>query len=291
MKPVLVVGDVVVDVLACVDGPIQPRSDTATTIRLFGGGGAANVACWLRHLGVPTTLAARVGDDPAGHEQAAGLAAQGVRLAITIDPEAPTGTVVVLVGPDGERTMLSDRGANLGLRAADLPTPPAGGHLHLSGYVLLHDGPRAAGQAALARARTAGATVSVDPASTAPLTAVGPERFVAWTRGVDLLTPNLAEARLLSGRHDPADAAAALAAEYGAVAVTLGAEGALWARGTELVHVPARPGTARDTTGAGDAFCAGLIAAWLAGLPGSEAVGRAVELAGDAVTRLGARPR
>jgi sugar/nucleoside kinase (ribokinase family) len=72
--------------------------------------------------------------------------------------DTPTGTCVVLVGPDGERTMLPDRGANDALAEADLPRDlfVPGHHLHVSGYTLLGDGSRAAGRAALARAAMAG---------------------------------------------------------------------------------------------------------------------------------------
>ncbi|HET8641643.1 MAG TPA: sugar kinase [Pseudonocardiaceae bacterium] len=290
VRPVVVVGDVVVDVLVRPVAQPLPGTDTAARVRTEGGGGAANTAAWLARLGVPVTLVARIGDDAAGREQDEALRRLGVRCALAVDPAAPTGTVVVLVGPDGERTMLTDRGANLRLAPADLPELPAGGHLHLSGYPLLHDGSRPAALAALRAARRAGLTVSVDPASTAPLAAAGPAEFIAWTRGADLLLPNLPEARLLSGREDPAQAARALAADYGAVAITLGPDGALWARGGELVRVSSRPVEIVDSTGAGDAFCAGLLAAWLDGAGGRRALRPGIELACRVLARLGARP-
>jgi sugar/nucleoside kinase (ribokinase family) len=289
-RPVVVVGDVCVDVITRATGPLHPGSDTDAVIRWAGGGGGGNIAAWLASLGVPVTLVARVGDDALGRQQTAELTRCGVRCAFTADPAAATGTIVVLVGADGERTMLADRGANLRLRTADLPSAlPPGGHLHLSGYTLLHDGPRAAGLAALRRARTAGLTTSVDPASAAPLSTAGADRFLRWTRGADLLLPNLPEARLLSGQADPRAAAHALARHYTAVAVTLGPDGALWASADTVVQVPAERTHAVDTTGAGDAFAAGLLAAWLTGADGPTAVRRGVALAATAVTRMGAR--
>ena len=75
-----------------------------------------------------------------------------MRPVVAVDPEAPTATVVVLVGPGGERTMLSDRGAAARLAVADLPPLDGVDHLHLSGYVL-GAGSRDAGLAALAAAR------------------------------------------------------------------------------------------------------------------------------------------
>jgi len=307
-----VVGDVCVDVIARSHGPLHPGSDTDASIRVTGGGAGGNIAAWLATLGVPVTLVARVGDDAAGVAQAAELRGYGVRCAFTIDPTAPTGAVVSLVSAN-DRTMLADRGANLGLAPADLPVfppgppgppgppvfpsgppGPPGAHLHLSGYTLLHPGPRPAGLAALRAARAAGATVSVDPASAAPLATVGAAAFLAWTAGADLLLPNEAEAAVLAGTPDPRAAALSLARHYGAVALTLGPGGALWAADGEVTHVPAVPVDAAqvviDPTGAGDAFGAGLLAAWLTGSTGAAALRRGVETAATAVTRLGARP-
>ena len=81
----------------------------------------------------------------------------------------------MIVEPTGERTMLPDRGANAALAPADLPVDElrAATHLHLSGYTLLDPGSRAAGLVALEHAREAGLSVSVDPASAAPLAAAG----------------------------------------------------------------------------------------------------------------------
>jgi len=109
----------------------------------------------------------------------------------------------------------------------------------------------------------AGCTVSVDPASTGPLGLYGADRWLADTEGATLVLPNAAEARLLTGCGDPSAAARALAARYPVAVVKLGADGALWASRDVLVHRPAHPATVVDTTGAGDAFAAGLLAAWL----------------------------
>ncbi len=285
----VVVGDLATDVVAVLSGEPAPGSDRPATIRSRGGGAGANVAAHLAVLGLPVVLAGCVGDDAAGTALVAELRAAGVRTAVRTVPGAASGTIVSLVEPDGQRSMLADRGANLDLRADDVPPPGPGGHLHLSGYTLLHERPRAAGLAALAAARAAGCTVSVDPASTGPLTASGVERWRADTAGVDLLVPNADEARLLSGCADVTEAARALAGRHRAVAVTLGADGALWAAGSSLVHRPAHPADVVDTTGAGDAFTAGLLSVWLTGGEPAAALDAGLARAAVVVGRPGAR--
>ncbi len=285
----VVVGDLATDVVAVLSGEPAPGSDRPATIRSRGGGAGANVAAHLAVLGLPVVLAGCVGDDAAGTALVAELRAAGVRTAVRTVPGAASGTIVSLVEPDGQRSMLADRGANLDLRADDVPPPGPGGHLHLSGYTLLHERPRAAGLAALAAARAAGCTVSVDPASTGPLTASGVERWRADTAGVDLLVPNADEARLLSGCADVTEAARTLAGRHRAVAVTLGADGALWAAGSTLVHRPAHPADVVDTTGAGDAFTAGLLSVWLTGGEPAAALDAGLTRAAVVVGRPGAR--
>jgi sugar/nucleoside kinase (ribokinase family) len=246
-------------------GDPAPGSDRPASISTRGGGAAANVAAHLARLGTTVELAGCVGDDPPAAGLAAELAVAGVRLRLRTVPGVPTATVVSLVETGGQRSFLADRGANLELTAGDVPAPGAGGHLYISGYTLLDPRPRTAGLQALRDAVAAGCTVSIDPASTGPLAAYGVDRWLADTAGATLLLPNAEDARLLTGCGDPADAARALAARYPVVAVKLGPDGALWASGDVLVHRPAHPTTVLDTTGAGDAFAAGLLSVWLRG--------------------------
>jgi sugar/nucleoside kinase (ribokinase family) len=278
-------------VVVVLAGDPAPGSDRPATISTRGGGAAANVAAHLARLGTPVVLAGCVGDDPPGTGLAAELTAAGVRLALRTVPGVPTGTVVSLVEPGGQRSFLADRGANLELAPGDVLPPGPGGHLYVSGYTLLHPRPRVAGLQVLRDALTAGCTVSVDPASAGPLALYGADRWLADTDGATLLLPNAAEARLLTGCGDPSDAARALASRYPIVTVKLGADGALWASGDVLVHRPARPTTVVDTTGAGDAFAAGLLAAWLADpdVDPAAALDAGQALAADVVRHPGAR--
>jgi ribokinase len=289
---VVVVGDLVTDVIVSIAGVIAVGSDTTAQIVMGDGGAGGNVAAWLRALDVDVGLVARVGNDPAGRDAVERLAAAGVATAATTDPIAPTGTVVALIDSGGERTMLTDRGANQALDAADLPLTwfRPGAHLHLSGYVLFADRGRHAGLAALRAATAAGMTISVDPASWAPLRRWGAARFLATTVDAVLTLPNSDEARVLTGVGDPADSARRLARHHGSAVVKCGADGAVWSDGTATLHCRAARTTVVDSTGAGDAFTAGYLAAWLDGAAPDEALERATLVAARTVGRRGARP-
>jgi sugar/nucleoside kinase (ribokinase family) len=286
---VLVVGDAGLDVLAKHDGPILPGGDRRAHIRTALGGAGANTAAWLAHLGTPTVLVARIGDDPAGRQVRTELATVGVATALTVDPHAGTCCVVVLVDEHGQRTMLADRGAGARLAATDLPAELLAGarHLHLSGYVLLDEGSRPAGIAMLTAARNAGLTTSVDPQAAALLTE--PDRFLAAVTGVDLLLPNTAELAALTGSPDPASAQRLLTV-VGAIAVTRGAAGASWIDRDGVISVAAEQVECVDTTGAGDAFDAATLVAWLADADRTAALRAGVAAGTRAVTRLGAQP-
>ena len=128
-----------VDVVARLTGPLAPGSDAHAVIRFHGGGSAANTAAWLAQAGAEPLLVGRVGDDERGRTARDELRAAGVEAALAVDPELPTGTCIVLVGPDGERTMAPDAGANDGLSDEDLSEEllESAGHLHVAGYALL----------------------------------------------------------------------------------------------------------------------------------------------------------
>jgi ribokinase len=289
---IVVLGDLMVDVVARLSGPVAVGSDSSARIAWGFGGSAANVAAWLVAAGVEApVLVARVGDDPQGAAAARQLAEAGVDGQLAVDPEHATGTCIVLVAPGGERSMLPDPGANDALRPVDLSDAllGRGGHLHVAGYALLREGSREAARAAISRARDAGMTVSVDPSSAALLSA----EFLEIAEGADLLLPNADEARALTGSADPAAAARTLAERFGEVVVKVGPGGALWTDGASEVRVPAASpsGPALDTTGAGDAFAAGLLAARLHGAGPEDALTAGCALAARAVVREGARPR
>lgn len=308
---IVCLGDVMLDVLAVLPGPLQHASDTPAPITLGHGGSAANTAAWLAFCGVPSYFAGRVGDDTFGREAVQALLDQGVSPLVSVDQDAATGVCIVLVSPGGERTMIPSSGANLTIRPGDLGIDllASADHLHLSGYSLLNEGSREAALHALRLAASAGASVSVDAASACPIRAVGGATFLNWLPDGTLLLANADELRALSpraadgaapggGSDDAAapasrsdDAALDHLVQRGlTVVLKRGGHGAIVARGADRLKVPATPVTALDTTGAGDAFAAGVLAALHRGCDLLEAVHEGNILGSRAVGVVGARP-
>jgi ribokinase len=285
---VVCVGDLMVDVLALLPGPLAPGSDTPAAIRVTGGGAAANVACWLVAAGVRATFVGRAGDDVLGRQALADLTAAGVDTRVSLDPDRPTGTCLVLVDPDGERTMVPDPGANTGSGEVAPDLPDTADALYVSGYALLGPGSRPFAVEAMRIARERGWAVVIDAASAAPLSA-DPGFLDRLGRDV-LLLANTDEALVLTELDDAAAAAQSLALRIGSAVVKRGAAGAVWSDGSGVRSVPATPADVLDTTGAGDAFAAGFLAARLGGDGVGPALRAAAALGARAVARVGARP-
>lgn len=291
MAEVVVVGDTVTDVLAHLSASPARGSDVNAEIALRPGGQGAATSAWLAHAGASVHLVSCVGADDAGERLEAALTATGVCTHLQRRSEAATGAIVVLVDRRGERTMLTDRGANRLLRPVPAELVSVADHLHLSGYPLLDEASRGVGRGILEAARQAGLSVSVSPSSRAPLAAAGAGSFLAWTGGADLCLANRDEAAELTGAAEPATAAARLLEHYRAAAVTSGPDGAWFAsREHGELHLPAPDAAVVDTTGAGDAFAAGFLAGWLTGAPPVDAVQQGLGLARRAVCGVGSWP-
>ncbi|MCX4708068.1 carbohydrate kinase family protein [Streptomyces fimicarius] len=290
----LVVGDVVTDVVARYGSALAHGTDTAARIRTVPGGAGANVACWAARSGCPDVrLLARAGAESADWHRRA-LERAGVRAFLAVDDELPTATVIALVDAAAERTFLTDGGAVLRLAAEDFaPSMLDGvGRLHLSGYLLFAATSRAAALLALRTAVERGVPVSVDPASAGFLGELGPKRFLKFAEGAELLLPNADEARLLTGLPGPEAAAAELSRWFPRVVVTLGARGAVVAARGEVTGRALAPSVREpvDSTGAGDAFTGGFLAALLAGADDLTAAAAGCRAGAEAVAMVGGRP-
>lgn len=298
MSRILVVGDVVDDIIVRPLTAVTPASDTNAEIRMHAGGSAANVAAWLGRLGADVTFVGRAGHAGVARHRSA-LEAFGVDARIVADRDRVTGTIVLTLDDSGERTMYVDRGANAALVPDDAPTevwtgaPGSApvGWLHLTGYSFFDDEVRPTALALVRTAQEVGAGVSVDPSSVAFLRECGVREFLGWTEGIDLLFPNLDEGRALTGKQEPEDIVTSLRSTYGGCVLTLGAKGAWASVGSgDPVWGGASAGPIVDTTGAGDAYCAGFLSQWALRAQPAVCMQVAGHAAGVAARRIGARP-
>jgi sugar/nucleoside kinase (ribokinase family) len=256
------------------------------------GGSAAITSAAAARLGVPTSLVAAVGADVFGDFVESELTIAGVDTSTLLRVSRPTGLSVVL-SQVTDRAILTAPGAIDSLTAGLIAGSGAivrATHVHVSSYFLQ---PALAETlpGLLADVRGGGATVSVD-------TNFDPTRrwmtpaLDAALRMADLFFPNRTEAAALSGRDDPVEASQWLANRFSlAVGVKCGSAGALLATGTEVLRAIPPAVRAVDTTGAGDAFNAGFLAAWLDRPDWASCLRTAVAAGGLATTGIGAASR
>ncbi|EPC3468855.1 aminoimidazole riboside kinase [Enterobacter asburiae] len=263
MKKIWVLGDAVVDLLP--DGECR--------LLQCPGGAPANVAVGIARLGGQSAFIGRVGDDPFGRFMAKTLADEKVDVkSMRLDPAHRTSTVVVDLDDQGERsfTFMVRPSADLFLESADLPTFSAGEWLHVCSIALSAEPSRSATFEAMAAIREAGGYVSFDPNIRPDL---WPDEnalrrcLEQALQSADVVKLSVEELAFLTGNVEVNVGLDALMARCPArlVLVTQGKEGVIaWHDGT-VKHYPATPVECVDTTGAGDAFVAGLLYGLAAG--------------------------
>ncbi len=309
---VLGIGNAIVDVLAEVDEALVARLGMAkgtmalvdrlrsaeilealpaATVR-SGGGSAANTCVAAAMLGARVGFLGRVADDALGRDFAADLAAAGVRFPTPLDDAGePTATSVILVTPDGQRTMNTYLGACVGFGPADVDEAEVASAAvtYLEGYLFDPPAAQDAFRKAAAAARAAGRQVALtlsDPFC------VGRHRdaFLAFLPSCDIVFANEAEATALFGMTDVAEAARALGAAVPLAVVTRSEKGSLIVSRDGTAEVAAEPTTVVDTTGAGDAYAAGFLAAHVRGLPLAECGRWGSVAAAEVISHVGPRP-
>ena len=265
----LVLGDVNPD-LVLRGGDVVPAFGQAEHLvdeaMLTVGGSGAIMACAAARLGMRVVLCGVVGDDLFGRFLCEELEGRGVDTrGIVTAPERPTGVTVVLSGVD-DRAILTMPGTISELRGDLIDRSLVGDarHVHVSSY-FLQRGLQADLPGIFDRVHEAGGTASIDP-NWDPT-----ERWdgglVDVLRTTDVFFPNAVEATRVAHISDVGEAIARLAAQAGLVVVKRGDLGASAGSRSERATVAGRSVPVVDTTGAGDSFDAGFVAAWLAGEP------------------------
>ncbi len=268
-----VVGDLLEDIVVHLPSTPALGTDTSARIERRRGGSAANVAACAAQAGVPVRFIGSVGDDDLGDRLVGDLAADGVD--VRVQRRDRTGSVVVLVGPDGERTMLPDRAAAMMLADVDARWLDGVTWLHVPSYSLLSEPIGSSVLAMIKAARLRGVKVSVDVSSVAVVEQFGVQRYTSL---LDELAPEVVFANEPEARLLPRSALSLVIVKDGPRPVRVrGPAGQL------TVDVPATD--VADSTGAGDAFAAGYLAATIRGDEIAAAVAAGIELAARVLRR------
>ncbi|HKY37338.1 MAG TPA: sugar kinase [Polyangiaceae bacterium] len=265
-QAVLVIGELNVDIIAAgLEQPPQLGKELeAKSFEVVLGSASAIFASGMSKLGHPVAFVSKVGDDSFGQLCRQKLAALGVDTEWVQTSRGSVTGVTICLSTRKDRAQVTFPGAIAELSLSDVPRKAFEGfsHLHLSCYALQKrlrpDFPWL-----LATARRRGLTTSFDPNST--LRSGLRQQALGVLPHVDLLFLNEQEAAELSGKKSAAAAASQLSERAGRVVVKLGARGALSAQNGKLLSVPGRKVRVVDTTGAGDSFAAGYVAAFLGG--------------------------
>jgi ribokinase len=268
-----------------------PRSGETVIGGVFsrgGGGKGANQAVAALRAGAQVSFIAKLGDDPLGQEAVARFRAESIDTRhVLLDANVPTGVAFIIVDEHGENSIVVASGANSCLKPSDIENA---GEVFASAKVLLVqlESPLDAVRAAIAFAHKNGVLVILNPAPAQPLD-------IQLLHEVDIITPNVVEAEMLTGIKITDEASLHAASQklldlgVGRVLITLGKKGVFTAYEGKTELIPAFKVHAIDSTGAGDIFNGALAAFIAEGISVAEGARMASAAAAIAVTRMGAQ--
>lgn len=290
-EPVILIGDANVDVLLHVDHYPEVGGDARSErMKIQLGGSAANTSVVLRRLDVPCKLLTTVGEDQWADRVLDDLHSVGVDTSMIGRIGADdTGLMFIPVTPAGERTIFGRRGANrrFSIGERELSAIKAAPLLHVSGYAFYQDPQRSSTVQAVQAAVRSQTAICLDTAYGPAID--HPERLLSAARQAQILILGEDEARRIA-RADTIDSAVEQLRTIGPqwIALKRGARGVKLVDRSSTADLPATDVDVIDSTGAGDAFTAGIIFGWLNDWELGDAGLLAVVLGGIATTVTGA---
>jgi ribokinase len=284
---IFITGSANIDLTFRMDGmPKLGVTEVCSHYQMGFGGKGANQAVSAARLGANVTFLAKVGADAFGPAIQEQLRKEGIRTDhVTIAPDLPTGTAVILVNRSGENSIITHAGPNVTVTAADVLKARA--DVEAAKVVLATlETPGPALLELFRRARLAGIATILNPAP--------PVRFpLELLKLVDICIPNESELHELTGIGTHSLEAVAQGIEVleskgpKTIVVTLGERGVMVKQAGTIRHIPAISVKAIDTSGAGDSFCGSFAVYWAEGMPLIPAIEKANRTAAISVTRPG----
>jgi sugar/nucleoside kinase (ribokinase family) len=254
------IGDLIEDVVVWLSAEPNLGTDTDSIIQRTRGGSAANVAMFAALTGTESRFIGQVGNDALGQQLCSALQQAGVDVCVV--SEGRTGSIVVLVQPNGERTFLTDRGVASHLSLVDASLMANVGILHVPSYSLVTEPLASTSLLYIKAAQSLGAVISIDASSTSVLEHFGVARYKSLIQSIQpqVFLCNEDEAGLLGVGATEGMPGAAL------TVIKRGAHSTLAiSQNNERSEVAVAPvANIVDTTGAGDAFAAGFLPTFVA---------------------------
>ncbi len=311
---VVAIGNAIVDVIAQTDYDFLARegmtpgamqlldADKATDLydkmgpgREVSGGSAANTLAGMAALGARCAFVGQVANDQLGTVFNHDLKAAGVHVNVAArEGEPPTGRCLVLVTPDGQRTMNTFLGAShfLPTSAVDAQLIRSASILYLEAYLWDPEEPRAAMRSAIITAREAGRKVALTLSAVFVIERHGDDFRSMIDEGlIDILFANEDELQALTRKSDFEEAVAAIQAKVPLLVATRSERGAIAVENGRRVSVSAEPvEKVVDTTGAGDLFAAGFLFGLTDGRSLEQSLRMGAIAAAEIISHFGARP-
>jgi sugar/nucleoside kinase (ribokinase family) len=254
------------------------------------GGSAANTVIALADFGGKAAYAGKVSGDRLGHFFLEDMRKIGVTVEVPV-AAGDTGTCVILITADAQRTMLTHLGvsANLGPQDISENAIRNAKYVYVEGYLFGGEPTRSAALRTMELAKQNGVKVAFTVSDPFLISAHRDEFWKLIEGPVDLLFCNLEEARSLTGRHDPVECAIEIHRHAENVALTLGPDGSILMHDGQVIPIEGVPAKAIDTTGAGDMYAGALLYGITNGLSWKDAGHLASHAAARIVEQLGAR--
>lgn len=305
------VGNALVDIQARVADAVVERLgypkggmslvDEAAQLRVLGelngadisrcaGGSAANTIIAVADFGGKAAYAGKVSNDALGQFGIQDMRSMGVNIDVPF-ATGQTGTSVILITPDAQRTMLTHLGVSATLSPADIDERliAQSKYVYVEGYLFTGDSTRAAAMRTIEFARKHNVKVAFTLSDPFLIHLFRDTFLELIERDVDLLFCNLEEARSLTKRHDPIECAEELHRHCENVAMTLGADGSIIMHEGQVIPIEGVETEAIDTTGAGDMYAGAVLYGITNGLSWKQSGHLASHAAARIVAQLGAR--
>lgn len=259
-------------------------------VHTASGGSAANTAIALAQLGAKTAYCCLVSNDDFGNKYLSEMSALDISTHVAPRNGATTGSSLILITPDAERTMNTNLGisAELSPKEVDEEVLKTAQWLYVEGYLFASPSGAEAAAEAIKLAKQNNVKVAIT-FSDAFIVEVFGEALRAAVAQADLIFANLNEAQAYTKKNEPKEVFAALAAEIPLVALTMSKDGAIVGSATESAHISAHAVTEVDATGAGDMFAGGFLYGVTSGMSPIESGKIACYLGSEVVAQLGPR--